>query len=98
MNCAGCGLLPETVIRKLGLCIAHIILLQTSLIDRVPVVSVVGTTVFVIVHVRCCPELIKPVASTKVDDGWLQSPEKEVVKPDLGDSTTVKGPGSNTTD
>ena len=53
---------------------------QTLLTVRVPVA---GTAVFVIVHVRCCPAAMVPVASCELEEDCVQSPEKEVVKPDI---------------
>jgi hypothetical protein len=63
---------------------------QTLLTVRVPVA---GTAVFVIVHVRCCPAAMVPVASCDPEEeDCIQSPEKEVVKPGVESSATVKAP------
>jgi hypothetical protein len=68
---------------------------QTLLTVRVPVA---GTAVLVIVHVRCCPAAMIPVASCEPEEkDCIQSPEKEVVKPDTESSDTVKAPAPNVT-
>ena len=53
---------------------------------------------FVIVPVRCCPTAMVPVASCELEEDCIQSPEKEVVKPDTESSLTVKEPPPNVTD
>jgi hypothetical protein len=62
---------------------------QTLLTVRVPVA---GTAVFLIVHVRCCPAAMLPVASCELEEDCVQSPEKEVVKAGVESSDTVKEP------
>jgi hypothetical protein len=39
-----------------------------------------------------------PVASCELEEDCIQSPEKEVVKPDTESSLTVKEPSPNVTD
>src|SRR5690242_20122760 len=68
---------------------------QILLTVRVPVA---GTTVFVIVHVRCCPAAMVPVASCELEEDCIQSPEKEGVKPKAAASLTVKEPPPSITD
>src|SRR5689334_22063216 len=67
---------------------------QTLLTVRVPVA---GAAVFVIVHVRCCPAAMIPVASCELEEDCIRSPEKEVVKPDGESSVTVKAPNLSPT-
>ena len=47
---------------------------------------------FVIVHVRCCPAAMVPVASCELEEDCVQSSEKEVVKPGVESADTVKEP------
>ena len=60
-------------------------------------VAVVGAALFVIVYLSCCPGLIVPVACSEPEEVCIQSPEKEVVKPGVESSVTVKGPKPNVT-
>jgi hypothetical protein len=53
---------------------------------------------FVIVHVRCCPTAIVPVASCELEEDCIQSPEKEGVKPKAAAFLTIKEPPPNVTD
>jgi len=62
---------------------------QTLLTVRV---LAAGTAVFVIIHVRCRPAAMVPVASCDLEEDCVQSPKKEVVKPCVESSDTVKEP------
>jgi hypothetical protein len=51
---------------------------------------------FVIVHIRCCPAAMVPVASPEPATVCTQLPEKGV-KPEAVASLTVNEPGANVT-
>ena len=54
------------------------------------------SALFVIVHVRCCPAAMVPVAFCELEEDCVQSPEK-VVKPGVESADTVKEPGFSPT-
>jgi len=90
----GLGLLPVILISN---CPVPVLSQSPGLDDSTQIlltvrVPVAGTAVFVIVHVRCCPAAMIPVVSCELEEDCVQSPEKEVVKPDTESSDTVKTP------